>query len=84
MDAAATFVSLSPAKIAAAFTGQLFSSFLLDDVGLPPWVLPPHVDNPVGLSLMPCCLGQHWLSGTDQLLQLVLSSQLHVHDPLQL
>jgi len=36
MDAAATFVSLSPAKIAAAFTGQLFSSFLLDDVGLPP------------------------------------------------
>jgi len=24
----------------------------LDDDGLPPWVLPPHVDNPVGLSLM--------------------------------
>ena len=26
-------------------------------------VLPPHVDNPVELSLMPYCRGQHWLSG---------------------
>ena len=25
-------------------------------------VLPPHVDNPVALSLMPYCCGQHWLS----------------------
>ena len=28
-------------------------------------VLPSHVDNPVGLSLMPYCRGQHWLSGCD-------------------
>ena len=42
-------------------THTLYSPFSLDD-GLPPWVLPPHVDNPMGLSLMPYCLGQHWLS----------------------
>lgn len=44
----------------ASVQQKYFSS--LDDDGLPPWVLPSHVDNPVGLSLMPYCLGQHWLS----------------------
>ncbi len=44
-------------------------------------VLPTHVDNPVGLSLMPYCLGQHWLPGSQSLLPSFLPSFTHSLTP---